>query len=163
MPSISRPCPPQRPIRPWWVMLLSIACAPASPFEGPGYDPDRGLTTDAPGPYVAVVTEAVVSSDGHDLFDQHVEQIEDDLADRPGLVGVSLRGEVFGDTRWTLSVWEDEAALGAFLGGQAHGAAMGAAHRSTDRVRSARWTVSRAQVPPDWDAAIERLDGAEAY
>lgn len=144
-------------------LLAAAACAPASPFEGPGYDPDEGLQTDAPGPFVAVVTEAVVSADGHDLFDRHVNQIEEDLADRPGLVGVSLRGEVFGDTRWTLSVWEGEAALGAFLGGQAHGAAMGAAHRSTDRVRSARWTVGRSQVPPEWDAALARLDGVEGY
>ena len=163
MSRLSRTVPAHRAGSAAVALLVAVACAPASPFEGPGFDPDHGLQTDAPGPYVAVVTEAVVSSDGHDLFDHHVDQIEEDLADRPGLVGVSLRGEVFGDTRWTLSVWEDEAALGAFLGGQAHGAAMGSAHRSTDRVRSARWTVSRAQVPPDWDAALARLDGVEAY
>jgi hypothetical protein len=148
--------PPRRPA--FALPLLLGACTPASPFEGPGYDPDEGLLTDAPGPFIAVITEATIAEAGADRFDAHVERIERDLQRAPGLVGSSLRGEVFGDTAWTLSVWEDGAALGRFVGGEAHARAMADADRATDRVRTASWSLAPAAVPPSWEDALERLD-----
>ncbi len=139
-------------------LALALGCAPASPFEGPGYDPERGLLTDAPGPFLAVVTEATVAEGQRGPFGDRAEDIEAELIRAPGLVGASLRGELLGDARWTLSVWEDGAALGRFVGGEAHARAIQDADALTDEVRTARWELGRAEVPPDWDEALERLE-----
>ena len=140
---------------------LGAACTPASPFSGPGYDPDRGLLTEAPGPFLAVVTHTAVKPGQDDAFDAHVEAIEAQLEAAPGFVGSSLRGEVFGPERWTLTVWTSEAALGAFYGGGAHARAMQDTTEVVEAVYSAGWELQPESVPPSWDEALEALEAVE--
>ena len=140
---------------------LAFACTPASPFSGPGYDPDRGLLTDAPGPFFAVVTHAAVKPGEADAFDDHVEAIEDQLDAATGFVGSSLRGQVFGPERWTLTVWTSEAAIGAFYGGGAHARAMQDTAALLDGVYSAGWELHPEALPPSWDEALEALEAVE--
>src|SRR5207244_6460664 len=42
------------------------------------------------------------------------------LASTPGLVGYSFRAKLMSDRFWTLSIWEDERALTAFVGRDPH-------------------------------------------
>jgi heme-degrading monooxygenase HmoA len=145
------------PLLCWFV----FACTPASPFSGPGYDPDRGLLSDAPGPFLAVVTHTAVKPGQDDAFDTHVDAIEAQLEAAPGFVGSSLRGEVFGRERWTLTVWTSEAALGAFYGSGAHARAMQDTAAVVEGVYSAGWELQPEALPPSWDEALEALEAVE--
>src|SRR5438445_806704 len=49
------------------------------------------------------------------MFSRHVRAIRRQLARTPGLIGYSLRAKLFRHRFWTLSVWEDNAALTAFV------------------------------------------------
>src|SRR5207245_1892493 len=54
------------------------------------------------------------------MFSRHVRAIRRQLAGTPGLIGYSLRAKLFRHRFWTLSVWEDDAALTAFVGHEPH-------------------------------------------
>lgn len=158
---------PPSPLRTWAsspllaVGLAGTACAAASPFEGPGYDRADGVTTAADGPFVAVVTHTRMAEGARDAFDAHVEAVVDQASDAPGFVGSSLRGEIFGRERWTLTVWETDADLGTFYGSGAHAEAMRDAHDVIDAVYSHRFEVDRAAMPPRWGETLRLLDRHE--
>jgi len=73
----------------------------------------------------------------------HTLRIARQLAAARGLVGYSLNGEPLAKRFWTLSVWEDDAALRAFVGMRPHAQAM--------RVMTA--------LPPTWAEAVRRAGG----
>jgi hypothetical protein len=136
--------------------ILLPACGPM-PFQGPGYDVDQGLTTDAPGPYLAVAVHTDVPLGYRRSFNRHVGQIMDDLDVRSGLVGYSLNGASGGEA-WSLSVWEDEESMLEFVVGDAHGAAMGELGGELNFVETVRWEVEAEELPPEWDDVFERME-----
>lgn len=141
--------------------LLSLACAPASPFEGPGYDRRSGILTDHPGPFLVVVTHTKAREANLDAFDNSVDAIVQQAEDTKGFVGSSLKGEIFGLERWTMTAWESDAALADFYGGGAHEAALARSHELVEGVYSAHFMVERAKMPPTWDQALEHLEVSE--
>src|SRR5438552_15042465 len=60
------------------------------------------------------------------IFSRHVRAIRRQLAETPGLIGYSLRAKLLSYRFWTISVWEEDAALTAFVGIEAHRTTMGA-------------------------------------
>ena len=58
---------------------------------------------------------------------------------------------------WTLSVWEDEAALERFVGQQPHRQAMIRLRRDMGDSAFTRWKLDGAAVPPGWRAAMNQL------
>jgi hypothetical protein len=76
----------------------------------------------------------------------------------PGAIGYSLGAHLPGREFYTLSVWQDDAALRAFSRAMQHGAAMRAFH-SDMRTASpfVRWTVKGSEVPLKWSDALERI------
>ncbi|MGW1490492.1 putative quinol monooxygenase [Streptomyces sp. NPDC002402] len=76
-----------------------------------------------------------------------------------GCLGMSLRGEPFVKTFWTLSAWRDQAALDAFVGAQPHERIMRDFHPRLRDPVIISWTVPRGDLPVDWSDAVNRIAG----
>src|SRR5262249_49753142 len=74
----------------------------------------------------------------------------------PGLIGYSLRAELLTGHFWTLSVWENESALQAFVRAAPHEETMRALLPYMGPTRFVRWTVPGAHLPVRWDEALRR-------
>src|SRR5438093_7546381 len=59
---------------------------------------------------------------------------------------------------WTLSIWEDERALTAFVGRDPHRVTMGILEPYMAETAFTRWTIRGSDVPPSWDEAMQRAD-----
>jgi quinol monooxygenase YgiN len=92
----------------------------ASPLFGPGVR-DGALE---PGEYIVSSTYLQLNPDKQARFQELLEPIEADLASRDGVVALSLGGSPACGTARTLAVWRDEAAMFAFVTGEAHSAAV---------------------------------------
>jgi quinol monooxygenase YgiN len=90
------------------------------------------------------------------MFSRHVRAIRRQLAGTPGLIGYSLRAKLLRHRFWTLSVWEDEAALTAFVGNEPHRKTMGSVRPLMDTPAFVQWEILGSNVPPSWDEAIHR-------
>jgi heme-degrading monooxygenase HmoA len=89
-------------------------------------------------------------------FSRYVRRIRRQLAETPGLIGYSMRANLFRHRFWTLSVWEDEMALMAFVEKDPHRTTMGALQPHMDATGFIRWKIAGPDVPPSWDDAMRR-------
>jgi len=80
------------------------------------------------------------------------------LAETRGLVGYSFRAKLSSHRFWTLSIWEDEPALMAFVRQDPHRATMGLLRPYMGESAFTRWTIRGSDVPPSWDDAVRRSD-----
>ena len=90
------------------------------------------------------------------IFSRHVRAIRRQLAETPGLIGYSLRAKLFRHRFWTLTVWEDDTALTAFVGHEPHRTTMGGLGPHMDTTAFVRWDVMGSDVPLSWDEAMRR-------
>jgi heme-degrading monooxygenase HmoA len=88
---------------------------------------------------------------------RHARTVRGALANAPGLVGYSMKAKVPSKRYWTLSVWEDEAALHAFVGRSPHVDVMALLKPDMDATKFERWTVAGTDPLPTWDEALRRL------
>jgi len=127
----------------------------AAPLAGPGVH-DGVLE---PGEYIVSSTYLQLKQDALGHFQELLEPIETDLASREGVVALSFGGSAACGTARTLAVWRDEAAMFAFVTGEAHSAAVDAigalsrggsvvTHWSGDQ-SSATWPSAAAQLAAD--------------
>ena len=79
-----------------------------------------------------------------------------------GVVGYSLLAQPLKGTFWTLSAWNDQAALDAFVRSMPHLGVMGKLRPHMGPTKFTTWTVSGSALPVTWDDAIERLMGSAA-
>jgi heme-degrading monooxygenase HmoA len=146
------------------VLASSVGCELAQPFEGPGFSLGEGLTTEAPGPFLAATTHLTLK-DGAGVqqrFDALMSTMSDALPETTGLVGVSLAQGTEGYR--TLTVWEDEAAMLGWVTSPAHTDAMAAAPDLIDEGKTTHWTMTRDELlagPPSWDDAKARLEAQD--
>ena len=140
--------------------LALTGCAVATPFRGPGYDPDLGVTLEGNGSVVVAVTEAVLRNDRFKRTDfwTQVSSVEGTLIEMPGLIGYSKRTSLFGPQAWTVTVWKDEASLNAFVQSDVHQRAIAEAFDALKLARFVRFQAARTDVPVSWDRAIEMLE-----
>jgi heme-degrading monooxygenase HmoA len=78
------------------------------------------------------------------------------LREAPGLIGYSLEMRLLRRQFWTLSVWESEEALQAFVDRLPHAAVMRALASRMGTTRFIRWRVGASDLPLTWTAAHER-------
>ncbi len=136
------------------------ACTVSSPFEGPGFDEQEGVTVEGSDRLVVAVTNGELRG-GSDLrarFWDHVSRVEATLAARPGYMGHSKRRELFGDQVWTLSVWRDEASLEDFVRSDVHQTAISEGMASLKTARFARFEIERKKLPITWERALTALE-----
>ena len=143
--------------------LLAIVpgCTIGLPFRGPGYDSSDGVTDpNADDQVLVALTYTVVNGNGEErsAFRRGISSVVDSLEEQPGLIGFSVRRELFGKQAWTMSVWTDEDSLDAFVDSSAHREAMSSGGRALEMVRSLRLEVPRAEIPLSWKRVEELFD-----
>lgn len=79
------------------------------------------------------------------------------LAQSDGIVGFSLLAQPLRKRYATLSVWTDDAALGAFAGAQPHQSLMGTLAPEMGPTKFVRWSIRGADGRPSWNDALARL------
>ena len=135
------------------------------PFQGPAFDIKDGLLIDAEEgqTFVIAATYLPVSKDSRDLFGERMDAIQAELDAEPdGLIGYALAQKLVGSDEYrTVTVWEDEDAMMAFVLGEAHLAAMASSTQIKDpegEARVHRWEIAADALPPVWDDVIEMTD-----
>lgn len=90
------------------------------------------------------------------LFLVQASRITRQLERSPGVIGYSLNARPFTGRFWTLSAWEDEAALQTFVAAPPHADAMRALIPHMGQTRFVRWTALGADLPVCWNDALRR-------
>src|SRR6266567_1625196 len=78
------------------------------------------------------------------------------LAAAQGLIGYSLLARPMGKNFWTLSVWENEAALKTFVRNPPHVRIMASLTPQMREPKFVRWKVKGSELPLLWDDALRR-------
>jgi heme-degrading monooxygenase HmoA len=89
-------------------------------------------------------------------FAFHTWRVVQQLKSSRGLIGYSLRAELLAKSFWTLSAWESEAALRAFVQAPPHREIMAALQPHMGQTSFDRWTVKGTELPLHWDEALRR-------
>lgn len=134
-------------------------CQLATPFAGPGYDRERGVTLADAGDTVTIgVTNAVVRPFQRAAFDDYTRRVIKSLPENNGYIGHSVRSRILGNEVWTMTMWRDEDALNAFVRSDTHRAAMREGLSGVKRAKFLRSQWPRTSPPPTWDDILARLE-----
>jgi len=90
-------------------------------------------------------------------FFRGVSAIREQLATADGLVGYTLRAKPLARDYWTLSVWQDETALRAFMRTPPHVGLMTSLRPFMGPTRFVTWKISAADGRPSLAGALQRL------
>ena len=85
-------------------------------------------------------------------------QVVDQLSTAHGLLGYSLLARPLSKRFWTLSAWQNENALRAFVQQPPHVRIMAALAPHMAETQFVHWTVKGSQLPLQWDDALRRFD-----
>lgn len=134
----------------------------ASPLAGAGYNPEQGLVGPQQDTYIASTTFIILDPDQTARFNELAGAIAADLQTREGLIAVSLGGSQKCGIARTMAVWASEEAMGAFVIGEAHAAAM--AETSVVGLNGAvtHWEVAADEIPMSWDLARSKIAETDA-
>ena len=86
----------------------------------------------------------------------YAAQVIKQLAAADGLLGYSLLARPLSKRFWTLSAWESEDALRAFVQKEPHLRIMTALAPHMDKTNFVRWKVKGSDLPLRWDDALRR-------
>ncbi len=90
-------------------------------------------------------------------FFRGVSAIRRQLATADGLVGYTLRAKPLARDYWTLSLWQDETALRAFMRATPHAGLMTSLRPFMGQTKFTTWKISAADGRPNLDRALRRL------
>ncbi len=90
-------------------------------------------------------------------FFRAVMAVRKQLASADGLMGYTLRAHMLARDYWTLSVWQDEAALRTFMGTPPHLEIMNSLKPLMGPTKFVTWTITRADGRPTMTGALEHL------
>jgi hypothetical protein len=132
------------------------------PFMGPAFDPRTGeLVMPLPQPHVVATTAGwVASQEDWQMADPLTTGAMEDVFQREGLLGASFGISVECGASRTITLWQDEASMMAFVLGDAHMAAMQDGLQYTIGWETTRWTEMTSDQPATWDVVREKLDQA---
>ena len=86
----------------------------------------------------------------------YARRVEAQLSETEGIVGYSVRAKFMRRDFWTLSVWESEDALQAFVHQGFHSGLMTVLMPDMGATNFVRWKVKGRDCPPSWDDALQR-------
>lgn len=90
-------------------------------------------------------------------FFRAVSAIRKQLAGADGLVGYTLRAKPLARDYWTLSVWQDETALRAFMRTPPHAGLMSSLRPLMGPTKFVTWQVSAGDGRPTLTGALQHL------
>lgn len=135
------------------IVALITGCSVSTPFkwvEAPARDASAWSDDEV----LIAVTHARVDSAQRKLFDDGANRVLQSLPSQPGLVGYSVRKQLFGDEVWTATVWTDETAMLQFVRSPEH---VGAVRDSSSAVRNIEYVrlhVRRSALPISWSQLL---------
>lgn len=113
---------------------------------------------DANGDFIALLSYFRLKSYSRVFpFFLHAPRVMKQLAEAEGLLGYSVLAQPFSKRFFTLSVWQNEVALRAFVQHAPHLLAMTTLVPHMDKTKFVRWTVKGLQLPLLWDDALRRF------
>jgi hypothetical protein len=93
-------------------------------------------------------------------FFRKVQAIRNQLKTSKGLIGYAMRAQIQGKKAWTVSVWQDEAALKSLVGKDPHAKTMKSfSHQLTGLQEFVSWKISGSALPPNWSSVMKHLEG----
>jgi len=84
-------------------------------------------------------------------------QINRQLAQSHGLLGYTLLAHPFSKRFFTLSAWQNDAALRSFVQQPPHLHVMAALAPHMNKTHFVRWTIKGSTLPLQWDDALRRF------
>ncbi|HJY87845.1 MAG TPA: antibiotic biosynthesis monooxygenase [Candidatus Acidoferrales bacterium] len=87
----------------------------------------------------------------------YTAQVVKQLASAPGLLGYSVLARPLSKRFWTLSAWENEGALQAFVQHPPHVRLMRALSPHMGETKFVRWMVRGSELPLRWEDAFGRF------
>jgi heme-degrading monooxygenase HmoA len=131
-----------------------------SEWVGPAFDPATGeLLAPLPAGHVEAVVNgwAIQTDEAQQLRVEHGTNVIGDLFTRDGFLGFEGMESVECNLSASHSLWRDEAAMLAFVSGDAHLAAMGAGHTMHTMSAGAHWVGEAREQPPTWREGVDGL------
>lgn len=123
---------------------------PATPWK-------RLRTAEPEREYLALVSFLPLKSFWHlPAFMRGTAGVVKQLATAPGVIAYSLLARPLTKNFWTLSVWEDEAALQDFVQQPPHVQLMTALVPHMRKTNFVRWKVKGSELPLRWEDALHR-------
>ena len=89
-------------------------------------------------------------------FLSYAKRVEAQLAETKGIIGYSLRAKFLQRSFWTLSLWESEEALQAFVYEGFHTGVMKVLISDMGATNFVRWKIKGSACPPSWEEALRR-------
>jgi hypothetical protein len=90
-------------------------------------------------------------------------RLRKEAATAPGNVGLGLAANPFTKTFWTLSSWDSQDALRAFVAGAPHRDVVARFKDASASSRFAFWDIAAPADPPAWNDAADRLAERAAH
>jgi hypothetical protein len=84
-------------------------------------------------------------------------RIAQQLKSARGLIGYTLRAQLLAKSFWTLSAWESEVAMRAFVRASPQREIMAALALYMGQTSFNQWTIKGAELPLRWDDAVGRI------
>lgn len=129
----------------------------SEPLAGAGYNPEQGLVGPQQDTYIASTTFLILKPDQGARFQELVGPIGADLQTREGLIAVAFGQSQKCGTVRTMAVWASEQAMGDFVLGDAHLAAMAEASVVGENGAVTHWEVAADEIPMSWDLARSKI------
>lgn len=109
--------------------------------------------------YVAMASHLPLRSITSTLvFFRAVLAVRKQLSSTEGLVGYTLRAKPLARDHWTLSVWDDRAALQQFMRTSPHVGVMGSLKPHMGPTKFLQWEITTTDGRPSWTEALRRLE-----
>lgn len=147
-------------IRCWVVILaLTTGCSVSTPFKWVNGESQKKLRGANENDQVLVaITHANVDSGKRDVFNAGAYRVLDSLPSQPGLLGYSVRRQLFGDEVWTATIWLDEESMLRFVQSPAHVQAVRESRNAVRNIQYKRLLIKRSDLPFSWDVLLKSFD-----
>ncbi|MFZ6815503.1 antibiotic biosynthesis monooxygenase family protein [Undibacterium sp. Rencai35W] len=137
------------------LLTLVTGCSISTPFKWVDEHKRKStLAENQDEQLLVAVTHATIDATKRKLFDQGASRVIDSLLVQPGLIGYSVRRQLFGDEVWTATVWSDEASMLRFVQSPAH---LQAVKESSAAIRNIDYTriyMRRDELPASWSRLL---------
>lgn len=141
------------------IVALFTGCSVSTPFKWVEA-PARDASVRSDDELLIAVTHARVDSAQRKLFDDGASRVLQSLPSQPGLIGYSVRKQLFGDEVWTATVWTDETAMLQFVRSPDHVRAVRESSSAVRTIEYARLHVRRSALPVSWSQLLVMTQSA---
>jgi quinol monooxygenase YgiN len=106
---------------------------------------------------VLVITHIVVDSTQREEFDRQTSKVANSMSRHEGLLGYSIRRQLFGDQAWTVSIWASTEAMQKFVASPVHVEAMIKSRPAIKATNFKRLQLKPSELPRSWDDVLAKL------